>query len=70
MSRFALTTDATNRSGLFRRTFEMSCGTREHQNQAHASPTLSYLDDQVSCNRAYGRPRRLGGGRLAQHVAL
>jgi hypothetical protein len=70
MSRFALTTDTSIRSGLFRRTFEMSFGTRERQNQAHAAPLLCSLDDQVSCDRAYGRSKRRAGSRPAQHVAL
>jgi hypothetical protein len=55
---------------MFRRTFEMTLGTRERQNQRHASPILYTLDDQACCDRAYGQARRRGVTRHAHFAAI
>lgn len=55
MSRFAPTTATQNRSGLFRRTYEMTLGTRERQAQRYVAPFLATLDDQVMREQSVGR---------------
>lgn len=52
MSRFAPTTATSNRSGLFRLTYEATLGTRERSALHRGAPYLAGLDDQVA--RAQG----------------
>ena len=55
MSRFAPTTATSNRSGLFRRTYEATLGTRERQAQRYVAPYLASLDDQAGREQGFGR---------------
>jgi hypothetical protein len=55
MSRFAPTTATSYRSGLFRRTYEATLGTRERQAQRYVAPYLASLDDQVARENGCGR---------------
>ena len=68
MNRFALMTDASVRGGLFRRTFELTGGTR--QRQSHVPAILAALDEQAGCDRHYSSSRRSSSGRQALHAAL
>ncbi len=55
MSRLAPTTATSHRSGLFRRTFETTLGTRERQAQRYVAPYLASLDDQAAYEHSLGR---------------
>jgi hypothetical protein len=70
MNRFALMTDASVRGGLFRRTFELTGGTRQRQSQRHVPAILAALDEQAGCDRHYSSSRRSSSGRQALHAAL
>ena len=66
MSRFAPTTAPSNRSGLIRRTYETTLGTRERQAQRYLAPYLTSLDDQAA--REHGH--RSAGVKRAADAAL
>lgn len=55
MSRFSPTTANSNRSGLSRRTYEATLGTRERQAQRYVAPYLASLDDQSGREHGLGR---------------
>ncbi|CAI9403192.1 hypothetical protein ANOBCDAF_01063 [Pleomorphomonas sp. T1.2MG-36] len=55
MSRFAPTTATSYRSGVFRRTYETTLGTRERQAQRYVAPYLASLDDQSAREHGCGR---------------
>ena len=55
MSRFAPTTATSYRSGVFRRTYETTLGTRERQAQRYVAPYLASLDDQACREQGTGR---------------
>ena len=55
MSRFAPTTATSYRSGLSRRTYEATLGTRERQAQRYVAPYLASLDDQACREQGTGR---------------
>ena len=66
MSRFAPTTATSYRSGVFRRTYETTLGTRERQAQRYVAPYLASLDDQAA--REHGH--RSAGAKRAADAAL
>ena len=66
MSRFAPTTATSYRSGVFRRTYETTLGTRERQAQRYLASYLTSLDDQAV--REHGR--RSAGVMRAADAAL
>ena len=55
MSRFSPTTATSNRSGLSRRTYETTLGTRERQAHRYVAPLLASLDDQAMREQNIGR---------------